>query len=74
MISDGESQMPLLQFLLRGGGSVHRLDSDKSQYFAITEFNNKLFYHFNFDQPVYPWEAKRSVIFTQREKRGFVYE
>ena len=40
MISDGESQMPLLQFLLRGGGSVDRLDSDKSQYFAITEFNN----------------------------------
>ena len=32
MISDGESQMPLLQFLLRGGGSVHRLDSDESQY------------------------------------------
>ena len=39
MISDGESQMPLLQFLLRGGGSVYRLDSDKSQYFAITEHN-----------------------------------
>ena len=39
-ISDGDSQMPLLQFFLRGGGSVHRLDSDKSQYFAITEFNN----------------------------------
>ena len=39
-ISDGESQMPVLQFFLRGGGSVHRLESDKSRYFAITEFNN----------------------------------
>ena len=41
-ISDGESQTPLLQFFLRGGGSVHRLDSDQSRYFAITEFNNCL--------------------------------
>ena len=41
-ISDGESQMPLLQFFLRGGGSVHRLDSDQSRYFAINEFNNCL--------------------------------
>ena len=39
MISDGESQTPL-RFFLRGGGSVHRLESDKSRYFSITEFNN----------------------------------
>ena len=39
-ISDGESQTLLLQFFLRGGGSIHRLDSDQSRYFAITEFNN----------------------------------
>ena len=42
-ISDGESQMPLLWFFLRGGGSVHRLDNDKSRYFVITEFNNNWF-------------------------------
>ena len=39
-ISDGESQTTLLWFFLRGGGSVHRLDSNKSRYIAITEFNN----------------------------------
>ena len=72
MISDGESQMPLLQFLLRGGGSVHRLDSDKSQYFAITGFNN-CFIILTLIDVYYPWEAKRSVIFTQGEKRGFFY-
>ena len=35
-----DSQMPLLWFFLWGGGSVYRLGSDKSWYFAITEFNN----------------------------------
>ena len=39
-ISNGDSQMPLLWFFLRGGGSVHRLESDKSWSFAITEFSN----------------------------------
>ena len=38
-ISDGDSQTPLLWFFLMGGGSVHRLESDKSRYFAITEFS-----------------------------------
>ena len=54
-------------------------DTDKSQYFAITEFNNcfiirspSLFFN------EYPWEAKRSAIFTQErsqegEKHGFLY-
>ena len=42
-ISDGESQTPLLWFFLRGGGSVHRLDNDKSRYFVITELNNNCF-------------------------------
>ena len=42
-ISDGESQTPLLWFFLRGGGSVHRLDNDKSRYVVITELNNNCF-------------------------------
>ena len=56
-------------------------DTDKSRYFAITEFNNCLpFDHrvclFVFNE--YPRQAKRSVIFTQGrsqqgEKHGFLY-
>ena len=54
-------------------------DTDKSRYFAITEFNNcfiirspSLFFN------EYPREAKRSAIFTQErsqegEKHGFLY-
>ena len=33
-------RVDLLQFFLKGGGSVHRVESDKSRYFAITEFSN----------------------------------
>ena len=69
-ISDGDSQMPLLWFFLRGGGSVHRLDSDKSRYFAIKLSSIIVL---SFDHRVYPWEAKRSAIFTRGEKRGFFY-
>ena len=54
-------------------------DTDKSQYFAITEFNDC----FITDSPSllvneYLWEVKQSVIFTQErsqegEKSGYLY-
>ena len=74
MISDGESQMPLLQFLLRGGGSVHRLDSDKSQYFAITEFNNCFIILTLID--VYILGKQSDLSFSRKEKSvvSFTYE
>ena len=55
-------------------------DTDKSRYFAITEFNNCFIIRsptlFFFNE--YPREAKRSTIFTQErsqegEKQGFLY-
>ena len=63
----------------RAGQVIDLRDTDKSRYFAITEFNNcfiirspSLFFK------EYLWEAKRSAIFTQErsqegEKRGFIY-
>ena len=54
-------------------------DTDKSRYFAITEFNNCFISRspsLLFNQ--YLWEAKRSAIFTQEwsqegERYGFLY-
>ena len=54
----------------------------KSRYFAITEFNNNIVLSFDLTLSLffieYPWEAKRSAIFTQQrsqegEKNGFLY-
>ena len=74
MISDGESQMPLLQFLLRGGGSVDRPDSDKSQYFAITEFNNCFIILILIN--VYILGKQSHLSFSRKEKSvvSFTYE
>ena len=71
-ISDGESQTPLLQFFLRGGGSVHRLDSDQSQYFAITEFNNCLIILIT----MYILGKQCDLPFSRKEKSvvSFMYE
>ena len=59
--------------LYSASASNDLLATDKSRYFAITEFKN-CFIIFN----EYPQEAKRSAIFTQErsqegEKHGFLY-
>ena len=69
-ISDGESQTPLLWFFLRGGGSVHRLDNDKSRYVVITELNNNCFIIWS---TCISSESKAICHFTQVEKCGFFY-
>ena len=64
---------------LRLRQTIDLRDTDKSRYFAITEFNDCL----SFDHRVcffneYPWEGKRSAIFTlersqEEEKHGYLY-
>ena len=72
MISDGESQTPLRQFFLRGGGSVHKLDSDQSRYFVITEFNNCLIILIT----MYILGKQCNLPFSRKEKSvvSFMYE
>ena len=55
-------------------------DTDKSRYFAITQFNNCfiIFSHWVCFFNEYPQKAKRSAIFTQKwsqqaEKHSFLY-
>ena len=65
--------------MAEANNNIDLRDTDKSQYFAITEFNNVL----SFDHRVcffneYPWEGKRSALFTEEqsqegEKHGFLY-
>ena len=44
-------------------------DTDKSRYFAITEFNNCFIQSPSLFFNKYSWEAKRSAIFTQERSQ-----